>query len=155
MVLFEKRLSLRKLKAMAGREVGLSDWFTVTQERINAFAGATEDRQWIHVDPERAAASPLGGTVAHGFLLLSLVPFFNFSNEVFAGRFRMAVNYGLDRVRFPHPVRAGSRVRNRAVLKKIEKRGFRRVLVTVENTLEVEGAAKPAMVADVLGLIVL
>jgi len=155
MPLFGNRLSLRKLKAMVGREVGLSDWFTVTQERIDAFADATEDRQWIHVDPERAARGPLGGTVAHGFLLLSLVPFFNLSNEVFAGRFRMAVNYGLDRVRFPYPVRPGSRVRNRAVLKKIEKRGFRRVLVTVENAIEVEGAVKPAMVADVLALIYL
>jgi acyl dehydratase len=155
MTIFGNRLSPRKLKAMVGREVGLSDWFTVTQERIDAFAAATEDRQWIHVDPERAARSPLGGTVAHGFLLLSLVPFFNYRNEVFTGRFRMAVNYGLDRVRFPHSVRAGSRVRNRAVLKKIEKRGFRKVLVTVENTMEVEGADKPAMVADVLALIYL
>lgn len=155
MTLFGNRLSPRKLKAMLGREIGRSDWLLVTQERIDAFAAATEDRQWIHVDPERAARSPLGGTVAHGFLLLSLVPFFNFRNEVFSGRFRMAVNYGLDRVRFPHPVRAGQRVRNRAVLKKIEKRGFRKVLVTVENTLEVEGAEKPAMVADVLGLIYL
>lgn len=155
MGLFTDRLSLKKLKAMAGREVGLSDWFVVTQERIDAFAEATEDRQWIHVDPERAARGPLGGTVAHGFLLLSLVPFFNFSNEVFAGRFKMAVNYGLDRVRFPHAVPAGSRIRNRAVLKKIEKRGFRRVLVTVENTVELEGADKPAMVADVLALIYL
>jgi acyl dehydratase len=153
--MFGNRLSPRKLKAMVGREVGLSGWFTVTQERIDAFAAATEDRQWIHVDAERAAQSPLGGTVAHGFLLLSLVPFFNLSNEVFTGRFRMAVNYGLDRVRFPHSVRAGSRVRNRAVLKKIEKRGFRKVLVTVENTMEVEGADKPAMVADVLALIYL
>jgi acyl dehydratase len=155
MTLFGNRLSLRKLKAMVGREVGLSDWFTVTQERIDSFAAATEDRQWIHVDPDRAARSPLGGTVAHGFLLLSLVPFFNSKNEVFTGRFRMAVNYGLDRVRFPHSVRTGSRVRNRAVLKKIEKRGFRKVLVTVENTLEIEGVDKPAMVADVLGLIYL
>jgi len=140
---------------MVGREVGLSDWFVVTQERIDAFAAATEDRQWIHVDPERAARSPLGGTVAHGFLLLSLVPFFSLSNEIFTGRFRMAVNYGLDRVRFPHPVRAGSRVRNRGVLKKIEKRGFRKILVMVENTMEIEGVEKPAMVADVLGLIYL
>jgi acyl dehydratase len=155
MGLFGNRLSLRKLKAMVGREVGLSDWFTVTQERIDAFAEATEDRQWIHVDPDRAARSPLGGTVAHGFLLLSLVPFFNFQNGVFTGRFRMAVNYGLDRVRFPHSVRAGARVRNRAVLKKIDKRGFRQVLVTVENTLEIEDADKPAMVADMLALIYL
>lgn len=155
MTLFGNRLSLRKLKAMVGREVGLSDWFTVTQERTDAFAAATEDRQWIHVDPDRAARSRLGGTVAHGFLLLSLVPFFNSKNEVFTGRIRMAVNYGLDRVRFPHSVRTGSRVRNRAVLKKIEKRGFRKVLVTVENTMEIEGVDKPAMVADVLGLIYL
>jgi len=153
--IFGNRLSLRKLKAMVGREVGLSDWLVVTQERIDAFAAATEDRQWIHVDAEQAARSPLGGTVAHGFLLLSLVPYFNLSNEVLKGRFRMAVNYGLDRVRFPHAVRTGSRIRNRAVLKKIEKRGFRKVLITVENTIEVEGAAKPAMVADVLGLIYL
>jgi acyl dehydratase len=153
--IFGNRLSLRKLKAMVGREVGLSDWLVVTQERIDAFAAATEDRQWIHVDPERAARSPLGGTVAHGFLLLTLVPYFNLSNEVLKGRFRMAVNYGLDRVRFPHAVRTGSRIRNRAVLKKIEKRGFRKVLVTVENTIEVEGAAKPAMVAEVLSLIYL
>ena len=153
--MFGDRLSPRKLKAMLGREVGLSDWFNVTQERIDAFAEATEDRQWIHVDPERAARGPLGGTVAHGFLLLSLVPFFNFENDIFSGRFRMAVNYGLDRVRFPHSVRAGSRVRNRAVLKRIEKRGFRKVLVAVENTMEIEGADKPAMVAEVLALIYL
>ena len=155
MPLFGKRLSPRKLKAMLGREIGLSDWFPITQERIDAFAAATEDRQWIHVDQKRAARSPLGGTIAHGFLLLSLVPFFNDRNEVFAGRFRMAVNYRLDRVRFPQSVMAGQRVRNRAVLKRIEKRGFRKVLVTVENTTEVEGAEKPAMVADVLALIYL
>ena len=155
MLIFANSLSLRKLEAMVGRELGLSDWLVVTQERIDAFAAATEDRQWIHVDPERAARSPLGGTVAHGFLLLSLVPFFNFSNEIFKGGFRMAVNYGLDGVRFPHAVRSGSRIRNRAVLKKIEKRGFRKVLATIENTIEIEGAAKPAMVADVLALIYL
>jgi acyl dehydratase len=153
--MFRKRLSLRKLKVMVGREVGLSDWFAVTQDRIDAFAACTGDRQWIHVDPERAARTPLGGTVAHGFLLLSLIPLFSSQTEVFTGRFRMAVNYGLNRVRFPHPVSAGSRVRNRAVLKSIEKRGFRKVLVTVENTMEVEGADKPAMVADALALIFL
>jgi acyl dehydratase len=153
--MFGKRLSLRRLKEMVGREVGLSDWFVVTQERIDAFAACTEDRQWIHIDPERAARSPLGGTVAHGFLLLALLPYFNSRNEVFTGRIRMAVNYGLDRVRFPHPVRAGAKVRNRAVLKSVTKRGFRRVLVTVENTLEIEGVEKPAMVAEVLALIFL
>ncbi len=155
MAIIGGRLNLRRLKALTGREVGLSEWLPVTQERIDAFAAATGDTQWIHVDPERAARGPLGGTVAHGFLLLSLVPFFNFQNEIFRGRFRMAVNYGLDRVRFPNAARAGCRVRNRAVLKKIEKRGFRKVLLTIENTVEIEGQAKPAMVADVLALIYL
>jgi acyl dehydratase len=151
----QKRLSLRKLKAMVGREIGLSDWFLVTQERINAFADCTEDRQWIHVDEGKASRSPLGGTIAHGFLLLSLIPHWNMSNEILSGRFRMAVNYGLNRVRFPHPVRTGSRVRNRAVLKSIERRGFRKVLVTVENTVEIEGAEKPAVFAEALALIYL
>ena len=140
---------------MLGHDVGLSDWLVITQERIDAFADCTEDRQWIHVDPDRAGRSPLGGTVAHGFLLLSLVPFFNFKSEIFSGRVRMAVNYGLNRVRFPNFVRAGSRVRNRAVLKALEKRGFRKVLVTVENTVEIEGQDKPAMVAEVLALVYL
>ena len=150
-----RRLNLRRLKAMLGHDVGLSDWLVITQERIDAFADCTEDRQWIHVDPDRAGRSPLGGTVAHGFLLLSLVPFFNFKSEIFSGRVRMAVNYGLNRVRFPNFVRAGSRVRNRAVLKALEKRGFRKVLVTVENTVEIEGQDKPAMVAEVLALVYL
>ncbi len=151
----QKRLSLRKLKAMVGKEIGLSDWFLVTQERINSFADCTGDRQWIHVDEAKAARSPLGGTVAHGFMILSLIPQWNMSNEIFSGRFRMAVNYGLNRVRFPHPVRTGSRIRNRAVLKSIERRGFRKVLVTVENTVEIEGAEKPALFAEALALIYL
>jgi len=151
----EKRLNVRRLKEMVGKEVGLSDWFVVSQDRIDAFAECTEDRQWIHVDRERAARSPLGGTVAHGFLLLSLLPHFNFQNEIFTGRFRMAVNYGLNRVRFPQAVHAGERIRNRAVLKGFERRGFRKVLITVENTIEIEGVEKPAMVADLLALIFL
>ncbi len=151
----QKRLNVRRLKAMVGREVGLSDWFTMTQERIDAFAECTEDRQWIHVDREKAAAGPLGGTVAHGFLILSLLPYFNFNNEIFSGRIRMAVNYGLNRVRFPNSVRPGARIRNRAVLKSIERRGFRKVILTVENTVEIEGEEKPAVVADVLALVFL
>jgi acyl dehydratase len=151
----QRRLSLRKLKAMVGKEIGISDWFLITQERISAFADCTEDRQWIHLDAEKAARSPLEGTIAHGFMLLSLITHWNMSNEIFSGRFRMAVNYGLNRVRFPHPVRTGSRVRNRAVLKSIERCGFRKVLVSVENTIEIEGAEKPAVFAEALALIYL
>src|SRR5512137_2592639 len=94
------KLTPRKLKALVGREIGLSDWFPITQERVDAFAACTEDRQWIHVDRERAAEGPLGGTVAHGFLLLSLLPYWLSQSPLLRGGFRMAVNYGLNRVRF-------------------------------------------------------
>jgi len=150
-----ERLKLKHLEAMVDREVGTSDWLEMTQERINAFAECTEDRQWIHVDEDRARKSPLKSTVAHGYLLLALLPHFNFQNRLFQSRIRMAVNYGLDRVRFIHPVRPGDRIRNRAVLKKVEKRGSRKVLLTVENTIEIEGASKPALVAEELGLLYL
>jgi len=149
------RSSLKELEARVGHEVGVSPWLEMTQDRINAFAESTEDRQWIHVDERRARKSPLRSTVAHGNLLVSLLAHFNLENEIFQQKFRMAINYGLDRVRFLHPVRPGDRIRSRAVLKDIEKRGLRKVLVTVENTLEIEGVDKPAMVAEVLGLIYL
>jgi len=148
-----ERLTPRKLKSHLGQELGMSDWLEMTQDRINAFAESTEDRQWIHVDPERAAKSPLGGTVAHGFLLLSLIPHFVQRMPLFQMKFKMAINYGLDRVRFISAVRPGARIRDRAVLKDIEKKGFRKLLLKIENTLDIEGEKKPAMVADLLVLI--
>jgi acyl dehydratase len=148
-----ERLTPRKLRSHLGKDLGTSDWLEMTQDRINAFADCTEDRQWIHVDPERAANSPLGGTVAHGFLLLSLIAPLVQQLPLFQMKFKMAVNYGLDRVRFIHPVRPGARIRNRAVLKDIQKKGFRKVLLKIENTLEIEGEKKLAMVAELLVLI--
>ncbi len=148
------KLTPRKLRGLVGNELGVSDWLVVTQERVDAFAECTEDRQWIHVDRDKAAAGPLGGTVAHGFLLLSLLPRFLGESALFRQGFRMAVNYGLNRVRFVSPVRTGARVRNRAVLKGVERKGFRRMLATVENTIEVEGGSRPAVVAELLVLIV-
>jgi len=148
------KLTPRKLKALVGQEIGLSDWFPVTQERVDAFAECTEDRQWIHVDRARAAEGPNGGTVAHGFLLLSLLPYWLGRSALLQEGFRMAVNYGLNRVRFISPVRTGARVRNRAVLRSVERRGFRRMLATVENTIEIEGGDRPAAVAELLILLV-
>jgi acyl dehydratase len=139
-----------KIKEYLGRQIVLSDWLTIGQERINAFAECTEDRQWIHVDEGRARKGPLGGTVAHGFLLLSLLPYFNMKSEIAGLEFKSIFNYGLNRVRFITPVRAGARVRNRAVLKSIEKKGFRRLLAAIENTIEVEGEKKPALIAEIL-----
>jgi len=150
-----ERLTPRKLKAFVGREIGVSDWLTIGQDRINAFAECTEDRQWIHIDPERAAKSRLGGTVAHGFLVLSLLPKFLESIPLLRMKYKMAVNYGLDRLRFVAPVHPGIRIRNRAVLRAINKRGFRKLLLKIENTVEIEGKEKPAAVAELLVLVYL
>jgi acyl dehydratase len=149
-----ERLTPRALKGLVGKELGVSDWLAVTQERIDAFAECTEDRQWIHVDRDRAAKGPLGGTVAHGFLLLSLLPRFLAESALFRRECRMAVHYGLNRVRFVSPVLTGARIRSRAFLKEVARKGFRRMLVTVENTIEIEGKKRPAAVAESLVLIV-
>jgi NADPH2:quinone reductase len=142
------------LAKFAGQELGVSRWFTVDQARIDAFAECTEDHQWIHVDAKRAAAeSPFGGTVAHGFLTLSLIPATAYDilgQHLQAGQI---VNYGLDKVRFPAPVRAGKRVRNRVKLLSVEDRGMGRHLLTTENTVEIEGEDKPAVVAVTLALL--
>jgi len=118
------------------------------QSRIDTFADATEDHQWIHVDPQRAAAGPFGTTVAHGFLTLSLVPYFAGQLRRIEGA-RMGINYGLDKVRFPAPVPAGARIRARSTLISCEPAGDAAHLVT-RVTIEVEGGAKPACVADVV-----
>lgn len=136
---------LSDLQALVGQEIGVSDWVVVDQARINAFADATGDHQWIHVDPERAASSPFGGSVAHGFLTLSLLPMFG--EDAFAiDDVVMGVNYGLDRVRFPSPVRAGSRLRGRFALQSYQPLEGGAQL-TVEVTVEIEGQAKPACAA--------
>ena len=139
---------LSALKNLAGREIGVTDWLVVTQERIGQFAEATEDRQWIHVDRERAKReSPYGATIAHGFLTLSLVSFLMKQAVQIQSGIRMAVNYGLNRVRFPSAVRAGSRIRGRFSLAAIKElpEGLEAVFsVTVES----EGSEKPCCVAE-------
>ncbi|MFO1297889.1 MAG: MaoC family dehydratase [Rubrivivax sp.] len=138
---------LADLERLIGQEIGLSDWIEVDQRRIDLFADATEDHQWIHVDPARAAAGPFGTTVAHGFLTLSLLA------PMFASAFRvdgvrMGINYGLNKVRFPAPVRVGSRVRGRFVLLAYEPIEGNGVQLTVRVTVEMEGSDKPACVAE-------
>ena len=150
-----ERLTPRKLRAFVDKEIGLSDWFVVGQDRIDAFAECTEDRDWIHVDPEKAAKSRLGGTVAHGFLTLSLLPHFLKAIPLLQMKYKMVVNYGLDKVRFIAPIPSGARVRNRAVLREIRKRGFRKILLKIENYLEIEGEEKPAVLAELLVLVYL
>ena len=136
---------LNEVKALAGRDLGASDWLEITQERIDTFADATGDHQWIHVDPERAAAGPFGATIAHGYLTLSLViPLFG--NLLKVEGIRMGVNYGLEKVRFPNPVRVGSRVRLAATVAEVtEVAGG--VQMTCDFTVEIDGETKPACVA--------
>jgi acyl dehydratase len=128
----------------------VSPWLVVSQERIDTFAKAIEDFQWIHVDRERAKGSPFGGTIAHGFLSLSLLSHLSEMTFSFADR-RMGVNYGLNRVRFTAPVPSGSRVRARFTLAKYEPIEGNGVQVTWNTTVEIEGAAKPALVAEWMG----
>jgi len=139
------------LADLAGVELGPSSWLDVSQERIVAFANATEDHQWIHVDTARAAAGPFGGTIAHGFLTLSLlVPMLY---EVLPPTGATAVNYGVDRVRFPSPLPSGSRIRGRFLVESVEEQP-RGTLVRLAATVEREHAEKPVCVADLLLLIV-
>jgi len=137
---------LEDLKALVGQALGTSDWVTVDQRRIELFADATGDHQWIHVDPQRAAAGPYRTTIAHGFLTLSLLPqLFESAFEV--GDSQMGLNYGLNRVRFPAPVPSGSRLRGRFKLLSYEAVEGGAQLVT-EVTVECEGASKPVCVAE-------
>ena len=145
-------VTVEELKGMVGQEIGVSDWFEITQDRINAFAECTEDRQWIHVNEEMAKNGPFGTTIAHGYLILSLLSYFGASSRVFPAGIKMAINYGLNRVRFVSPVPVGSRIRNRAVLKEVTEKGEGRILMVTENTVEIEGQEKPAMVAESLAM---
>ena len=137
-----------------GSELGVSDWVAVDQDRIDRFAACTGDRQWIHVDVERARReSPWGSTVAHGFLTLSLLPHFHFETGVNPTDISQAVNYGLDKVRFIAPVKAGARIRNRVVLLAAEPQDKGRFLLKFQNTVEIEDEKKPALIAETLALL--
>ena len=145
--------NLAEFRAQLGQEIGVSPWVTLSQEQINAFAQATGDHQWIHVDPEKAAAySPFKTTIAHGFLTLSLAP------KLMAELYRiesvkMGVNYGANKVRFTAPVPAGSRVRLRVVLTEVEEQVPSGIRATAACTFELEGSDKPACVAELITLL--
>jgi acyl dehydratase len=139
---------LDEVKAHVGTELGVSDWHLVTQEKIDEFARVTGDDQWIHIDQERAKASPFGGTIAHGYYTLSLAPRFSYDMFKFEG-FAFGVNYGLNRVRFPAPMPVGDRVRMRAVLKSVEEIPGGAQIMS-ELTFEREGGEKPVCVAESL-----
>ena len=141
-----------RLPELIGQEVGVSRWIEVDQARIDAFAEITEDRQFIHIDPERAKATPFGGTIAHGFLTLSLASAMSYDAVPPLEGVVMGVNYGFDKLRFLAPVPAGSRVRGRFRLLSAEDKGGGRWLLKHELTVEIEGGDKPALIAEWLGM---
>ena len=143
-------IKLRDLESKVGQEVGISPWVEMTQDRIDTFAKATEDFQWIHVDTKRARDSPFGGTIAHGFLTLSMLPKLSESTFEFSDR-KMGVNYGLNKVRFTAPVLAGAKIRGRFVLARYEKIEGNGVQTTWSVTIEREGGDKPVCIAESIG----
>jgi acyl dehydratase len=137
---------LDEIRALAGKDLGHGDWLEVTQERVNTFADATDDHQWIHVDGDKAAASPFGGTIAHGYLTLSLViPLFNDLLDIQG--MKMSINYGLEKVRFPSPVRVGSRIRLAVSVAEVTDVPGDGVQMVCDFTVQIDGSDKPACVA--------
>ena len=145
-------ISVDAAAKLVGHDLGTSDWVVVDQAKIDAFAGATGDHQFIHVDPVAAATSPFGGTIAHGFLTLSLLAVLLPKRAIVLEGIKMGVNYGFEKVRFLAPVRSGKRVRARHKLLKFEDKGSGRYLTTTEVTVEIEGEDKHALIAEWLGM---
>lgn len=151
----DERTIFEDLARKVGKELGVSSWITVDQAMIDGFATTTRDEQWIHIDAERARReSPFGATVAHGYLTLSLIPVMSYEIGAVPSGLSHTVNYGLDKVRFLAPVRAGSRVRMRSALVSLDEKAPGQMLMKCINTVEIEGEERPALVAETLALLV-
>ena len=145
--------SLEEIRSKVGEEIGVSGWLTIDQQRIDEFADATDDHQFIHVDPEAAARTPLGGTIGHGFLSLSMLSRMAADAMLVPDNIKMALNYGLDRVRFIAPVKSGKRIRGRFRLDSVDEKAPGQLLLRHTVTVEIEGEEKPALTAEWLGLL--
>lgn len=151
----KKKIALDDLKAQVGGDPRYSRWFTLDQSKIDVFADATEDWQFIHVDPEAAAKTPFGGTIAHGFLTLSMLSAMSYDCEPEIEGAAMGVNYGFNKIRFTSPVKAGAKVRAKFITRGVEEKTQGNVLVTTGVTVEIEGESRPALTAEWLGLTIL
>ena len=143
-------LPIEEIKGRIGNEIGVSDWIDIDQKRINDFADCTGDHQWIHVDEEAAKNGPFGTTIAHGYLTVSLIPVFSADISIVPEGTTMAINYGMNKLRFVNPVKVNSKVRDRMTLSNVEEKGGGRVLVATTHTVEIEGEEKPACIAETL-----
>ena len=144
---------LDEIRNRVGEEIGVSGWLTIDQKRIDEFADATDDHQFIHIDPEAAAKTPLGGTIGHGFLSLSMLSRMAADAMLVPDNIKMALNYGLNRVRFIAPVKSGKRIRGRFRLDSVEEKAPGQLLLSHTVTVEIEGEEKPALTAEWLGLL--
>jgi acyl dehydratase len=142
------------LPKLAGKELPPSEWMEITQERVNQFAEATNDFQFIHVDPERAAHTPFGGPIAHGFLSMSLLSYLNAQTAIFPENLAMGINYGSDKVRYLMPVRVGQRIRSRQTVLEVTEKKPGQWLMKTAVTVEIEGEETPALVAEILSMLV-
>jgi acyl dehydratase len=148
----ERRVTRQDLEREIGTELGVSDWLLIDQERVDRFADVTMDHQFVHVDPERARATPFGGTIAHGLLTLSLIVPLCLAFVPKLANTKLLVNYGFDKVRFSAPVRVGKRIRAHGTLRGVEERKPGNVIVKIDVTIEIENEEKPALVAEWLSL---
>ena len=146
-------IALKKVEGYIGKEIFLSEWTPITQDQINQFADSTMDHMWVHVDEEKAAKGPFGKTIAHGYLTLSLLPFFNYQVPMILEGMKFSINYGLDKVRFIKPVVSGAKLRDRIVLATMKERPGNRLLIKQNHTLEIEGQEKPACTAEALTML--
>jgi len=145
-------MPVAKMLERVGDELGVTEWFQMDQERINKFAECTEDHQWIHVDEEMAAKGPFGQTIAHGYLTISLLPYFSADYALLPEGTMMAINYGINKLRLVNPVKSDARIRDRIVLSEVVEKKGGRILVATTHTIESEGEEKPAMIAEVLSM---
>jgi len=143
-----RSMTLDEIKAYVGKEIGVSDWFTLDQDRISRFADVTEDHMFLHVNPEAASQTPFGGTIAHGLLTLSMMPVMAYQAVPGVSGTKMGVNYGYNKVRFMAPVKSGKRVRGRFVVKALEPQSGGRMQIVHDCAIEIEGEEKPALVAE-------
>ncbi len=150
-----KTIKASELPGLAGRELEPSEWLEITQERVNQFADATNDHQFIHVDIDKAGATPLGGTIAHGFLSLSLLTYLTTQNALLPDNLAMVLNYGSDKVRYLAPVRVGKRIRARQTINDVTEKQPGRWLLKTDVTVEIEGEKTPALVAETLMMYIL
>jgi acyl dehydratase len=149
-----KKISAAELPAMVGKELEPSEWIEITQDRVNQFADATNDHQFIHVSPIKAKLTPFGGTIAHGFLSLSLLSYLNEQSAMVPKDLVMAVNYGSDKVRYLAPVKVGKRIRSKQTILEVTEKKPGQWLVKTAVTVEIDGESTPALVAEILSLFI-